>query len=369
MQRTPRHMAWWLPTACLLVIGLASANAAEELSWPLSRQMLSQARLELLWQDAIALGEGEKLDAMTVLDNRLYIRSRDNYVWSINRATGNMIFYRSIAPAGFPILGWVPYGQDLITVITNQVYEFSKDTGSQRRTVDLELSIVAPVVRNDEYYYVSATDGRLHAFRAEGMVRIFRASPGNDSMITSVVANNDRVVFATDAGNLIGMVPDGPDRLWQFNAGGPIVGPVVADGDSLFVASKDTYVYRVDVTGRTEATLAWRYQAEAMLDREPRVTDSTVYQYAIGQGLTAIDKQSGRELWSLPEGVDLLSEARGKAYVFTQHKTLAVMDNAIGKQLYSVNLAAVTKYAVNTADANIYVADEQGHVACLRPTR
>lgn len=364
MRRILRQWARLLPCVCLLAAGSVSVAAAQG-PWPLSREMLDHAELELVWQDKLAVEEGEQLDAMMVLEDRLYVRSNRNYVWSINRATGKMVFHRSIAPAGFPILGWVPYDDSLITVVSNQLIEFDKNTGSQGRVADLELSIVAPVARNEAFYYISATDGRLHAFRANDLVRIFQVTAGGSAMITSVIADDERVVFGTDTGSVIGMATDGPQRLWRFDAGGPIAGPVVTDGRSFFLASKDTQVYRVDVTGPTEATMMWRYQTEAILDREPRVTDTAVYQYAVGRGLTAIGKQSGRALWSLPEGVDLLAEAGNRAYVTTKLKTLAVMDNAAGKQLYSLNFAPVTKYATNTLDANIYVADEQGHVACL----
>lgn len=369
MRRIPRQAVWLVVTACLAALGSVSAKGAEALSWPLSPEMLETARLDLVWQDTLAMAEDEQIDAMMVVEDRLYVRSDRNYVWSLHRDKGSMVFHRSIAPPGFPILGWVPYDNSLITVINNQLVEFNRNTGDQTRIADLELSIIAPVMRNDKFYYVSAADGRLHVFRAEDLVRIFRVAGGNNALITSVIADNDKVVFGTDAGRLVGMATDSAQRLWYFDAGGPIAGPVVTDGRSYFFASKDTQVYRVDVTGPTQATMTWRYQTAAILDRQPRVTESTVYQYAAGKGLTAIDKQSGKELWSLPEGIDLLAEARGKAYVTTKFKTMAVMDNIGGGQLYSVNLSAVTKFAVNTTDANIYVADEQGHVACLRPTR
>jgi hypothetical protein len=53
-----------------------------------------------------------------------------------------------------------------------------------------------------------------------------------------------------------------------------------------------------------------------------------LYQYAVGRGLTAIAKQTGKVAWSLPEGTDLLAEAGTRAYVITKDRTLTVMDNA-----------------------------------------
>lgn len=367
MRRISRQMAWMLLVGCLLASGPVDATAAQVSSWPLSKEMLSHAQLDLVWQESLAVKEGERLDTMLMLEDRLYIRSSQNYMWSMDRNNGSTVFNRSIAPVGFPILGWVLYGDSLITVIDNQLVELNKNTGVQQRVIDLELSILVPPVRNREFFYVSAADRRLHVFRAKDLVRIFRVAADNDSLLTSIIANDERVVLGTDAGNLIALMPDAAKKQWQFNAAGAMAGPVVGDGRSYFFASKDTHVYRVDIAGPTSAKMIWRYQTEAILDREPRVTAAAVYQYAVGRGLTAIDKRSGQALWSLPEGVDLLAEAGAKAYVITKLKTLVVMDNATGKQLYSVNFAPVTKYAANAADANIYVADDRGHVACLRP--
>jgi hypothetical protein len=69
----------------------------------------------------------------------------------------------------------------------------------------------------------------------------------------------------------------------------------------------------------------------------------------------------------LAEGVELLAETGGRAYVITNAGTLTVMDNMAGKKLYSVNFRQVSRYAANTADSKIYVADEIGRIACLQP--
>jgi len=113
--------------------------------------------------------------------------------------------------------------------------------------------------------------------------------------------------------------------------------------------------------------LAWKYQTAGVLDREPRVTQQVVYQYVLGKGVTAIDKQSGQFMWSVPGGVDLLAETNGRAYVITQNRKLVVMDNRNSKKLYSVNFAEVTRHTANTIDSKIYIADEHGRIACLQP--
>ena len=113
--------------------------------------------------------------------------------------------------------------------------------------------------------------------------------------------------------------------------------------------------------------LVWKYQTAAVLDKSPRVTREIVYQYVCDKGLTAIDKRSGKFMWQVPGGVELLAEADGKSYVITKIGTLVVMDNKSKKELYSVNFAAVSKYVANVADSKIYIADDAGRIACLKP--
>ena len=111
----------------------------------------------------------------------------------------------------------------------------------------------------------------------------------------------------------------------------------------------------------------WKCQTAALLEDSPLVTAERVYQYVRGSGLTAIDSESGRPLWQLAEGVELLAEAGGNSYVITKAGKLVVMDNNTAKQVYSVNFAKVSRYVANVTDSRIYIADENGRIACLKP--
>ncbi len=334
----------------------------------ISTSVLDHANLKTTWEQRLPLKKGEKFVSVALLGERLYLRSDQNYLWSLDRAKGEVVFSRSIAPPGFPILGLVAYENTLISVIGNKLVELDITNGKEQRVSDLDLSIVAPPIRNSQFFYISAADRRLHVFRADDLVQTFPVAADNDSLITTVTADEGSVAFGTNAGNLIGMLPDTPKRLWQFTVPRAVAGPVIQDGTSFYFASIDTNVYRIDVADGTGATLAWKYQTEAVLDRPPRVTRDFVYQYAVGRGLTALAKETGKAVWALPEGVDLLAEAGSRAYVITKFRTLTVMDNATGKKLFSANFAPVTEHAANTTDARVYVMDEAGRVVCLEPT-
>ncbi|MBN2132394.1 MAG: PQQ-binding-like beta-propeller repeat protein [Sedimentisphaerales bacterium] len=367
MRKALRREAWVFCMVCLGGLGVTSAWGADATDWLISGDLLDHAKLTMVWQKKLAVRKGEKIEQMVLLNDRLYVRSARNYTWSLDRNTGRGIFNRSIAPAGFPILGWTSYENRLISVIDNQLVQFDRDTGVTQSTDSPDVSIVAPPVRNSRFFYLSGGNQRLHALRADDLVELFQVSAKNESTINSVLADEERAIFATDAGNLIAIAADAPRKLWQFDAVEGISGPVIRDGRSLYFASRDTNVYRVDMVDTTAVTLVWKFQAEALLDRAPRVTPHAVYQYALGRGLSAIDKTSGRTLWSLPEGLDLLADTAGRAYVMTKFKTLAVMDNVTGRKLYAVNFAPVVYHAANPLDRKIYVAGADGRLACLEP--
>lgn len=360
-----------LLVSLLVFCAAGSGIAAESGSrWLVSPELLEHAGLKLLWQREMPIKEKESLGRLFVLGDRVYALSDRNYMLSLSKEKGDVMFSRPFAPLGFPLLGLHLYEDELISVIGGRLIEINAEFGTESKVTRVEFGINCPAARNSSHFYLSGSDRRIHALRAEDKVQVFEVAADNDSMINSIVADEDFVVFGTDAGNVISITPDRPRRLWQFDAADGIVGPLVRDGESIFFASKDTNIYRVDVVysaGTPTKELIWKYQTAAVLDKAPRVSEKVVYQYVRYKGLEAIDKNSGKFMWRVPEAVDLLAESGGKAYVIAKKGKLVVMDNKKSKRLYSVNFARVSRYVSNLADSRIYIADKAGRVACIKP--
>lgn len=334
-----------------------------------SPRLLKHARLETVWTRKMPIKKGESLERLFVLGNRVCALSSHNYIVCLDREKGGFVFSRPFAPAEFMVLGLDLYKgeqeEQLVSIVGNRLVEVNPVSGVELRSKRLDFGVTCPAARNNSYFYVAGADRRLRTFRAQDKVKLFEVAAPNNSLITSVVAGDEFVVFATDAGNVMAIEPDRPLRRWRFDAADGIIGPVVRDRQSLFIASKDTYVYKLDLGTGTPPV--WKYQTDAILNTAPRVTEGVVYQYVHNKGLTAIDKDSGKFLWRVDDGLDLLAEAKAKAYVFKKKGELVVMDNKIKRRLYSVNFAGVSRYAANVTDSRIYIADKEGRIACLRP--
>ncbi|MEJ2704551.1 MAG: PQQ-binding-like beta-propeller repeat protein [Sedimentisphaerales bacterium] len=368
MQRMFRDTIILLVGALVLSIAQNSLAAQGGPRGLISPELLKHAKLKVLWENDLPMRDGETIRQLVVLGNRVYAVSDHDYIISLDRQNGKIVFGETFRPAGPLVGGFKLYRDELLYVSGSRLIQIDAETGTERSSTELGFGVSCPAARNEAFFYIAGVDRRLHALRAEDMVQKFEVSADNDSLITSVLADDSFVVFATTAGNVICIKANEPVRLWQFNAFDAIAGPVERDFASLFFASRDTDVYRVDMVGLPEHTrLVWKYQAAAELDRSPRVTQEFVYQPVHDKGVTAINKETGIRLWSVPGGVDLLAEHRSRAYVMTEAGTLTVMDNARGKKLYTVNFAPVSRFAVNTTDDKMYVADTQGRMACLQP--
>jgi outer membrane protein assembly factor BamB len=353
----------------IAVCGLQSGFAAESGSQHLvSLELLKHANLKILWENELPIEKTESVARLYLLGSRIYVISDHNYVLSLNRANGKIVFAKTIAPAGLLVTGMTLFGDKPLYVNGSTVVQLDPETGLATKTVDLGQGMTCPAARNTLYFYLAGADNRLHVLRVEDGVEIFQVAADSEAPITSVLANDNLVIFATSAGEVISLVPSRPERIWQFKAAGAIAGPVVRDFKSLFFASKDTNVYRLDIVEPPEKKrLVWQYQAPGVLQQAPRVTQTVVYQRVPDKGVVAIDKQAGTRLWTLPGGADLLAESRGKAYLMTRAGTLVVMDNHTRKQLCAVNFAGVSRYAGNGVDDKIYIADKRGRMACLQP--
>jgi outer membrane protein assembly factor BamB len=332
--------------------------------WLVSPELLKDSYLKVLWQTELPLVPAENIQRLTIIGGNIYALSTRNYIVCLNGQTGAVIFSRPLTQPGLPVVGLDLYKNELLTIAGNELLQINTLTGVEIGKQRLDFGVTCPAARNASYFYIPAVNNRLRAFRAQDKVLAFEAVASNVSKITSVITNENDVIFATDAGNIISITPNSPQKLWQFDAQDGIVKPIIKDANSLFAASKDTNVYKLDIlTGN----LIWKYQADAILEKGPRVTSETVYQYARGKGVTAIDKNTGQKLWELNKAVDFLAESKGISYLITGSGELIAMDNKKAKKLYSVKFEGPLKTAANTANSKIYIADNLGRIACLVP--
>jgi len=329
-----------------------------------SSDVLKQADFEMVWDFKLPIEKNEKISKMYLKGNKIYVLTNNNYLFSLNCEDGNVGISRPIGTKGFPIQGFERYDNIIVSIIGDKITTIDAEFGTENSSVKSEISPVCLPTKNDSFYYIAGNDNRLRAFRNSDKVKMFEAAAGNGSVITSVTADNNSVVFATDKGNLICIAPDKPKKIWEFNAAAGIIGPIVRKGDWLFFSCKDTNVYKVSLkTGSFE----WKTQVKCIPKIEPRVINDIIYQPCPDGSLTAIEANTGKKLWTISDGLDILAQDANKSYVFTKTKKLAVLETDTGKVIKEVDFGNATHFIANTTDSKIYIADDAGLVTCIKP--
>jgi outer membrane protein assembly factor BamB len=325
---------------------------------------LRQADLEIAWSYVVPVRKAEKFKNFSIIDDRVYAVTGQNYLVSLDKQQAKPVYSWQLAPPSATFCGLNLYHNQLYSIVGADLVSLDRQEGNLLMRKPLGFGPICPPVRNNNFYYVPGTDQRVHVMNVSDMVPVFDVSANDNGAVVWVGAEDNFVAFATDAGTLAAMTPDRPDQLWRFEAESAINAPVVYDGSRFIFSSKDAYVYAVD---RYRGRLAWKYLTPAILTDAPRVTQHYVYQYIEGQGLLAINKSNGALAWTLPEGIDLLAENGSKVYIVAKQSKLIVFDNRKLVKVYEVEIPAVTKWASNTDDARIYLADDNGRIVCIKP--
>jgi len=339
-------------------------SAEDDSRWLIPRSRVEQTDLKIVWQFNLVMSGTETLNELLIADNRLCALSSSNFLSYLNMADGNVIFSSLIAPTGLPLAGLTPYKGELVTIVGGKLVEINAESGVEKTPTNITGGVTCPVVRNDSFFYIAGSDKRIHALKANDKVQAFEVAAENGSLITSVLADQDVVVFATRAGNVVCTAADKAKKIWQFDAPAAIADLVVCDADSLYFACRDTCVYRLELSS---GHLIWKYQTQAILDASPQIGKKVIYQRIPNVGLIALDKQTGKLIWQLADGVGLLAESGDKVLVITKSGQITAMDNIKAKQLYSIDVGQPVKYATNTVDSRIYIGDAKGRLACLQP--
>lgn len=338
----------------------------------LSPELISEAGFELSWEVQLPVQTvvGEQVERIYVFDPYLIVLTNRNFLFCRDRADGSARFEMPIAEARLPLVEPLYLGNRLYFLIGSRLVVLDPSLGVVIWKEDLGEAAASRSVclaRNEQFVYVAGVDRRLHAYQIQedgDHVELFTATADDDSLITSVLATNEQVFFATASGAVVAMKTNEPVKLWQYNCSGPITAPLVLDEEALYAAGEDTKLYKLDVlTGKPLWPMPF-FAGQQILEA-PVAGRSLVYLNAGRNGLFGVSKESGQEVWNVPFGRSLLCESGQKAYIFASPGVIVVMDNTTGRLLYSVNAAGASCCAVNQADAKIYLADKQGCVACL----
>lgn len=353
-------MVWW---------GCAAAQTVPQNATPtselISPALIDRAGWTMNWQLKLPLRASETVDRIVIFDEYLYVLTDRNVLFCINRQAGTMRFVTPLAPRGLPICDPISFENNLLFMVGNELVVVDPWAGTiaeRYSFAQIGNTYECGLAMNSEYVYLTGSDARLYAYSRDGYWRVFSATADNNSPIISLAALEDRVLFATQAGNVVAIAPNRAEKYWQFDATGTIDSELVVSEGKVYIGSHDTKLYQLDVnTGR----LAWPspFHAGARIHKPVVIGQDLVYLTAGTMGVYGINKETGRAVWQVRDGLGVLTETVEHSFVLSRTGLLNVMDNATGRKLYSVNFSRVRRFATKMDEPRLYVADEGGRIA------
>jgi outer membrane protein assembly factor BamB len=124
-------------------------------------------------------------------------------------------------------------------------------------------------------------------------------------MYGTPAVENGRVYVGAYDGNVLYVTTNGEVSGTKFETGGPIIGSVVIDGDTLFVGSSDGKVYALTLDLKLKD--GWPFKTEGKIWSTPVVDHGVVYIASADHNLYAIDAESGSEIWRFETEAAIMS--------------------------------------------------------------
>jgi len=148
------------------------------------------------------------------------------------------------------------------------------------------------------------------------------------------VGSTDNAFYALDA--------DGGNIIWKYECGSVIKAPAVAKDNTVYVATDEGALHAFEVMP---------------MHRDPKTNAS------LG------NKRNGNLRWKLPLGERFIFKGKERVYVMGPKKEIWAVDEMSGATLGRYPTHLLQYVLTNTADEYIYVANNSGHVFCLKESR
>ena len=82
---------------CVVRNGLAMEENSQGL---ISSELLKHANLKVFWENELPIKNTEKVRKLLILGNRVYVVTNQDYIISLDRNDGKIVFGRTFRPAG-----------------------------------------------------------------------------------------------------------------------------------------------------------------------------------------------------------------------------------------------------------------------------
>jgi outer membrane protein assembly factor BamB len=359
--------------AAMLGLALVMGGCAKPKGELVTVEQLQEFGYSKFWTSNLPLLPGDRVRAVSLLDDNLYVTTQRGYVMAVQADVGMVRWAASVGRAVDDIFApthiEIPEGGGPTVVVTStEVYIFDRYSGRPIKRFDLEFPPGSAAAGDAQRLYIGGNNGNVYALiwntPHARPIQAWRVLIGAAVTATPVFLGTDGLVIAARDGTVYACTSIDKGQLWQFRTDGPIRGTPYADDSGVYVASMDRSLYHLSLL---DGTPIWRCRLPEPLSDSPVVAGHTIYQYSHNDGLYAVDMERGSILWHNPGGRHFLARDEQRVCVLSANRQLEVLDANTGKPQHTVKVPDADFVASNTRDAALFLVSADGRALCATP--
>lgn len=365
---------WTWMFAALLAAQIGAPKTKPNADAPLIDDAeLQQVGLTRFWEAKLPLTKGDVLQDAYLVDEALYVVSRNGRVFALKADVGLLRWGESPVERNhriYPPRHLRQEGSSGPVVIPTAIGVFVMDrfTGQVRQRFSPPFVIGSAAVGYDNMLFAGGADGRFYSLQLDHPTspeppKRWEVLSGGPVTAAPLLYDGDTLLFASRTGTVLACLASDKTYRWSFKAGGAIEGDPAIDDTGVYISSADRSLYKLH---RGIGEQIWRARFPSPLVEGPIATAQTVYQYCQGHGLTALDAATGKEKWRIAEGRTLAAHSAAGDVVTTTDAHLLVVDHDSGKVMGSIAAGEVTGAVSNPGDDSVYLLGTAGRVSCVR---
>jgi outer membrane protein assembly factor BamB len=343
-------------------------------SWPLFRGNTLQTgvapealsdKLEVLWQfkakDSIE-------SAVAIANGVVYVGSMDEYLYALDLKTGAKKWaYKAGSIKAAPSFS---EGSIYVGNIDGVFHCVDAQTGDKRWTHDggAEITSGANFAKNAVLF--GSGDEMLYCLSREGKELWKFHVPGGPVLGSPAIVGERTFAAGCDSSLHVIDVVRGTEVGMPLDLGGQVGATVAVDGDLLFVGTMSNQVLGINWK---KGEFVWKYEPTERHQpffSSPALTPKLVIVGSRDKLIHAIDRTTGREVWTFPTRNKVDSSpvvAGNRVYVGSFDKKLYVLDLATGARVTSFDLGSEIVGSPAVADGRLVIGTTDGVVYCLGP--
>jgi outer membrane protein assembly factor BamB len=318
--------------------------------------------LAVLWK----FKAGDAIEATAaIVGGVVYVGSFDSHLYAVDLATGTLKWKYKASPikAAPSVKGGAVYVGDEDGIF----HCVDAATGKNRWTFETGAEITSSANFDGDRILFGSGDQMLYCVSADGKLAWKFKVPGGPVMGSpavvqgrTFVAGCDSMLHVIDTAN--GKETGGVDLDGQVGASAAVA------GDRLFVGTMTNQVQAVDWK-KTE--IAWSFEPAEhpqAFFASPAVTDKLVVVGSRDKLVYALDRQTGKQVWTFPtkRKVDSSPVAAGaRVYVGSLDGNLYVLDLAKGKEVQRLELGRGIAASPAVSDGRLVIGTVDGTLYCL----